>query len=217
MPEGIRIIEAGYHPFDEVATRIYNQMKGKVVIFPDSLKEVHGFAGDIKGVILNDGLEYIGKYGDLNAVEECIIPSSLKTYNIGGLDFRNTKTIIFKDYKKSPILNSPKRLGRFLCDVLYADVIKIKQQKKEGQFVGYKADVKLVPRKHIDYLILEDNNGERIVLSLKDIKFHTTLECLAERRWAYVVGPKEVEKYVNTLLRIIKKIELEKENKKLVK
>ena len=218
LPEGIQIIEGGFHPFDDFGRRLFNKAKGKTVKFPSSLREVYTFVDGVNGTILNDGLEVIGEDAEiisLRGIQE--IPSSLRQYGKGGISYNGTYAIRFLDYTNSPIIFNSYKLAEFLSDILTCTTIRTKTYEKDSMNIRIRADVQV--ESDIWYIILESRGKDLITIDLRDIKCYGTLNNLGHKDTSYQVTDKLALKYAEELL---KKIYLERKklssnNKKLVK
>jgi len=94
---------------------IRNESKNKYVQMPTSLRKINGrFLGDteILGLRLNDGLEELsGNSLNIVGLDLIEIPSSVRLIDLKN-SCGNLKTVIFKDFENSSILDSDSELAK---------------------------------------------------------------------------------------------------------
>ena len=227
LPEGIKILQGNYETHNYYLNKVINEAKDKVVIFPKSLKEINSsyiMPQNTKGMILNDGLEKIGYYSQIETYNEIMdIPSSLTQCDKYGIKMYNIKELRFKDYTNSKILENPKELSKMLVDSLVCYPLNYKNHRtnKSISAITHKIDVDVkIESEVLKDIILESNGKDVIRINLNDIKCYATLKDEKQKKDLYPVDSKDLRiRFTELLLRRIrfKEKELENKSKKLTK
>ena len=227
LPEGIKILQGNFETHNYYLNKVINEAKNKVVIFPKSLKEINSsyiMPQNTKGMILNDGLEKIGYYSQIETYNEILdIPSSLIQCDKYGIKMYNIKGLRFKDYTNSKILQDPKELSKMLVDSLVCYPLNYKNHRtnKSISAITHKIDVDVkIESEVLKYIILESNGKDVIKIILNDIKCYATLKDEKQKKDLYPVDSKDLRiRFAELLLRRIKYEEkqLESNQKKLTK
>ena len=221
LPEGIKIIQAHYEPNKYYLKKIINEVNDKIVIFPKSLRAINGAffkpTSSTKGMILNDELERIGYYSQIETYKEILdIPSSITWCDKYGIEMYNIKGLRFKDYTNSKILENPKELSKMLVASLTCKTLNYKNHrtKKSISAVVEKIDVDVkIESEVLKYKILESNGNDVIKIDLNDIKCYATLKDEEHKKDFYPVNSKELRiKFTELLLRRIRFEEKKLEN-----
>lgn len=221
LPEGIKIMQAHYEPNKYYLKKIINEVNDKIVIFPKSLREINGAffkpTSSTKGMILNDELERIGYYSQIETYKEILdIPSSITWCDKYGIEMYNIKGLRFKDYTNSKILENPKELSKMLGDSLTCKTLNYKNHrtKKSISAVVEKIDVDVkIESEVLKYIILESNGNDVIKINLNDIKCYATLKDEEHKKDFYPADSKELRiKFTELLLRRIRFEEKKLEN-----
>ena len=220
LPEGIKILQGNYETHNYYLNKVINEAKNKVVIFPKSLKKINSsyiMPQNTKGMILNDGLEKIGYYSQIETYNEILdIPSSLTQCDTYGIKMCNIKALRFKDYTNSKILENPKELSKMLVDSLVCYPLNYKNHrtKKSISAVVEKIDVDVkIESEVLKYIILESNGNDVIKINLNDIKCYATLKDEEHKKDFYPADSKELRiKFTELLLRRIRFEEKKLEN-----
>ena len=233
LPEGINeiFLSLEHRKFDYYAKRVIEESKGKIIIMPKSLKEIYGElfeSKNIKGIILNDGLEKI-RYAYLKPSSKVIdIPSSLKLcneewiYNVrnNGLetDIISIDTLRFKDYKNSKLLNNSEKLYEFLCFALSCKTMNFKNHRTTVTLTSIKgkidADIKVIPT-NLKFIVLEENGEEVIKINLNDIHCYGTLTAIYKDDF-YPITKELGKRYTEELIKHIKIEEIKLNHKQKV-
>ena len=227
LPEGIKILQGNYETHNYYLNKVINEVNDKIVIFPKSLKEIDGAffkPNSTKGMILNDGLERIGYYSQIETYKEILdIPSSITWCDKYGIEMYNIKALRFKDYTNSKILQNPKELSKMLVDSLVCYPLNYKNHRtnKSISAITHKIDVDVkIESEVIKYIILESNGKDVIKINLNDIKCYATLKDEEHKKDFYPVNSKDIRiRFTGLLLRRIRfeEKELENKQKKLTK
>lgn len=121
IPEGIKEIygDKSY----PLTNQIIVDSEDKVVILPSTLKHLSiSFSHGIRGIQLNNGIEYLGKRSLYYLYDTKIeIPSSIKKIDKDALCHGRIMTIIFDDYENSHILYDKKALCEMLENLFYLE------------------------------------------------------------------------------------------------
>ena len=220
LPEGIKILQGNYETHNYYLNKVIKEAKNKVVIFPKSLKKINSsyiMPQNTKGMILNDGLEKIGYYSQIETYNEILdIPSSLTQCDTYGIKMCNIKALRFKDYTNSKILQDSKELSKMLVDSLVCYPLNYKNHRtnKSISAITHKIDVDVkIESEVIKYIILESNGKDAIKINLNDIKCYATLKDEEHKKDSYPVNLKDIRiRFTELLLRKIRFEEKKLEN-----
>lgn len=184
LPEGIKEINGDYgymssltYPLLKI---IKEKAKDKKIIFPSSLRKITGdiFANtpnsyNIKGVVLNEGLEIIGpEVFDRQNIENVVIPPSVKEISNNSFNYSEIKDLEFIDFKESKLLHN----------LLYNNNVPY----RELFFYLFNCDINFNIKTKFHKVYLIDENGKKYIIYKNELEFKSVISSdkgLSEVYW----------------------------------
>lgn len=204
LPEGIIAIHRLKERYNasceiEMLDSLYNECQDKTIIMPNTLKSIIGDFFEIfhnPQVVFNAELQELHQ-NSLSSISKFQVPNGIKVIDKNAFISNNALIIEISDYKNSSLLNDEELLKMFICNC-YKACQTIKQRiyitsdkaRKEQELYKKSKSAAYPPylseqdyctyitfelKPKFNSLIVEDENGNEIILNLLD------LTCESER------------------------------------
>lgn len=205
LPEGIKELNGYWGQMTSYSMSSYKYLilkiirekaKDEKIIFPSSLRKITGdiFANtpldsyNIKGVVLNEGLEIIGpEVFDKQNIKNVIIPPSVKEISNNSFNYYKIEVLEFINFKES----------KLLYNLLYNNNVPY----RELFFYLFHCDIyfNIKPKFHKIYLI--DENEKKYIIYKNELEFKSVISSnkgLPEVYW------NDIPKIRSNFIRVIK-------------
>ena len=177
LPYGIKSINTS-DMLEETKELIRKKSKWKVLLMPSTLISLSGnlFNDDYPKVVLNDGLEVIGKYAFYHLNSSYLtIPSSVRKIDEMAFDTTRVLTINFEDYENSKLLNSETEFAAFIKMMFYKKQVERKLEGFEGIKIEQPSDVADLSEEALGAIISSKWTYEILVTPIFDeIRFNNS-------------------------------------------